>query len=180
MDGMHAGETNSTNIKLLDIIKWAASYGRIDMVVYLHAQYGFEDGEAWIKVAKLYDAAWNGSEVIVHRILLDGVAPYLKNNPSPTPLHIATEKGHNALVKALLAADAVDVNDLDDHGRTALFYSSAHGYITICRQLLEHGASQDHVDIFGETAMSYAQHNKRTEVVDILKYFSEEKLKAIV
>jgi len=55
-----------------------------------------------------------------------------------TPLHTAAEKGHEAVVRALVAAGA-DVKKLRNDGRTPLFIAAKNGHEAIVAALMEAG-----------------------------------------
>ena len=51
-----------------------------------------------------------------------------KGNDGQTPLSWAAEKGHETVVKLLLAKDCVDQDSKDKDGRTPLSWAASYGY----------------------------------------------------
>lgn len=62
----------------------------------------------------------------------------------------------------------VNINALDQDGRTALMYASFNGYTDIVRFLLEHGADVDLSDYLGRTALLFASSGAFPETVKLL------------
>jgi ankyrin repeat protein len=56
-----------------------------------------------------------------------------------TPLSLAAEKGHEAVVKLLLANDDVDPDSKDIYGRTPLSWAARSGHEAVVRLLLAKG-----------------------------------------
>ncbi|KAL3933253.1 MAG: hypothetical protein SGPRY_000360 [Prymnesium sp.] len=68
------------------------------------------------------------------------------------PLHVACRQGHTEVVQALLAADAA-VNQLSNHGKSALSIACAQGYPDCASQLLAAGAEVNQTDRDEATAL---------------------------
>jgi len=151
-----------------DLVKVAATCGQERVLDLLYSQYKFEDRTTWIRVAQFYNAAKYGELDDVQRFLQEGVAPDLKNIRGVTPLWQAAVGGHAAVVKALLATGAVNVNFQDINGRTPLFQAAYWGSTRVVPLLLDKGAHMHYKDINGQTLISVAREQGRGDVVDIL------------
>lgn len=75
-----------------------------------------------------------------------------------TLLHIAAEKGHEAVVKTLLDRD-VDIDERDSCGSTALHLATKHKHEGVLRLLLENGADVNASDDSGWTPTHEAAEN---------------------
>jgi ankyrin repeat protein len=72
------------------------------------------------------------------------------NSIGQTPLSVASEEGHEAVVKLLLAEHGVDPNHKDSYGRTPLASASASGHHGVVRLLLNtNGVDPDSRDTNG-------------------------------
>ncbi|OXV06823.1 hypothetical protein Egran_05410, partial [Elaphomyces granulatus] len=134
------------------------------------------DRTTWIRVAQFYNAAKNGRLDDFQRLLQEGVAPDLKNIHGITPLWRAAAGGHAAVVKALLATGAVDVNYQNIDGRTPLFWAAAIGYTRVVQLLLDKGAHVHYKDIDGRTPISVARERGNGDMVEILTDYSDKGL----
>ena len=99
--------------------------------------------------------------------------------PSPTPdkagppvtkeqnLISASKDGNIDKVRDSLE-NGVDIDYVDDDGRTALMYASQNGHIDIVRILIEQNADVNYQDDDGNTPTSLASENGHSEVIDVL------------
>ena len=79
-------------------------------------------GGFFTKMADLvYDAAFDGRAAKVRRLIDRGADVHWKEANGATPLHVASQNGHNATVKTLLAANAqVDAKRVSAHRTPSL------------------------------------------------------------
>ena len=110
-------------------------------------------------------ATWGFTEVL-ELLLISYVEPVDVDSrvdaSDRTPLHLATENGHEAAVQVLLGKGA-DINAKDCNGSTALHFAAEQGHEAIVRLLGENGADvhakmkSRHQDVCcGATALHYA------------------------
>ncbi|KAI9228380.1 MAG: ankyrin repeat-containing domain protein, partial [Piptocephalis tieghemiana] len=78
-----------------------------------------------------------------------------KDRSGRTPLLVASRYGHEGLVEALLALDAL-VDAVDVEGNTALHYASAWGHLPIIRLLILHGCKYSMRNTAGWSASDWA------------------------
>ncbi|KAM3913542.1 poly [ADP-ribose] polymerase tankyrase-2 isoform 3-T3 [Leptodactylus fuscus] len=75
-----------------------------------------------------------------------------------TPLHVASEKGHNDVVEVLLKHEA-KINTLDNLGQTCLHRAAHCGHLQTCRILLNSGCDPALVSLQGFTALQMGNEN---------------------
>jgi hypothetical protein len=90
-----------------------------------------------------------------------------------TALHLAAQRGHDAVVRTILEAGA-NVNFSDAWGTTALHFAAQRGHDDIVRTLLRHGADVNAVDGAGNTPLSLALPSNHSSVIDLLRDRSEQ------
>jgi len=97
------------------------------------------------------------------------------NRPDPrntwcwTPLGYASEMGHEAIVKLLLATGQVDIDKKNSFNRTPLRYAAARGHGAIVKLLLETGqVNINSKDCFNRTPLSYAAARGHGAIVKLL------------
>ena len=90
-----------------------------------------------------------------------------------TPLLRAAQVGHDACVLVLLAAKA-DVGCVNRFNHTALHFAAAGLRTSICRALINEGASLSAVDINDETPLTSAKARGNAECVAILEAAAAE------
>jgi ankyrin len=92
-----------------------------------------------------------------------------QNTKGQTPLMIATERGHHHIIHQLLGFSDIDVDRVNNEGRSALFLAVIHGYTSVVQTLLNHGANPYLTDMHGFDVHHYAKEFKQHEVIKILK-----------
>jgi ankyrin repeat protein len=116
----------------------------------------------------LYFASRDGQLEAVRWLLAqEGIDVNLGNTDGTSPLHIASTRGHEAVVEALIAAGA-DVDHQNRGGVTALVDASLYGHTAIARRLVAAGARVNHADTDGFTALDLAFFNYHGVTVNIL------------
>ena len=117
----------------------------------------------------LYQAAAEGQEVIVQRLLEEGADPNSKVDFGKTPLSKAAEEGHEAVVRLLLSRDAVAVDSQDNEGQTPLSWAAERGKEAVVRLLLSRDdVAVDSRDNEGQTPLSLAALRERKAVIRLL------------
>jgi ankyrin repeat protein len=108
-------------------------------------------------------ASWGFTEIVELLLISNMVDVNLRVDASDrTPLHLATENGHDGAVQVLMRQGA-DINAKDRDGRAALHFAAEQGHKAILRLLLENGAdvhakmiSMDEGVCYGATALHCA------------------------
>jgi ankyrin repeat protein len=87
----------------------------------------------------------------------------------PTPLWWAAEKGHEAVVKLLLAESLIDPEYKNSKGRTALSLAAEHGCSTVVELLLAmDGVDPNSMDSSSRTPLSRASQKGHVEIAKLL------------
>jgi ankyrin repeat protein len=148
-----------------DVVKVAAASGQERVLDLLYNQYKFEDRTTWTRVAQFRNAVEFRCLDDFQRLLQEGVAPDLKDIRGITPLWLAACYGDAAMVKALLATGAVDVNSKNIEGCTPLFWAEEGGHTEVVQLLLDKGGHMPcDSDINGRTLTSRTRRNGEMEM----------------
>ena len=89
------------------------------------------------------------------------------DNKSEQSLHDAALNGRFELVKSLLQKK-VDINAIDEDGRTALMFAGYNGHTDIVRILLDEGARVNIRDGLGRTALLFTATGPFPKTVELL------------
>lgn len=85
-----------------------------------------------------------------------------------TPLFLASQQGHGAIVAALIKAGS-DVKAANTNGTTALMVASSSGEVEAVKALLDGGADVNAKDpVRGQTPLMYAAASNRAGVIELL------------
>jgi ankyrin repeat protein len=113
---------------------------------------------------RLVDAARNGDEAAVRRLLREGVPVDTPAADGATALHWAVRGDRLALVQALIAAGA-DVNARSRYGVSPLALAAINGHAPIASALLGAGADANAASPDGETVLMLAARTGRPDVI---------------
>jgi ankyrin repeat protein len=112
---------------------------------------------------------------VVRLLLRAGVNPNIVSTDGKraTPLHIATQNGHLAILEALIELGA-NVNHIVDRGWTLLMMATARGHIDIVRALLAAGADPliaitEAGPFNGSTALNVAKALNHSAIIALLE-----------
>ncbi|KIM92537.1 hypothetical protein OIDMADRAFT_139501 [Oidiodendron maius Zn] len=86
------------------------------------------DIRPWIPIAQLYDASKVGDDKDIQRLLNLGVNSDINGW---TPLHDAAVNGHKTVVKLLMRQDGINLDLVDNRGKTALAWAEKYGHADI-------------------------------------------------
>ena len=103
-------------------------------------------------VKKLLDAAEEGDEESVRRLISEGVDVNEADDDGWTALMGASSEGHEGVVSILLENGAV-VDQADDNGWTALMCAARRNQVEVVKLLLNNGANVDKATNTGSTAL---------------------------
>lgn len=116
----------------------------------------------------LLRAARDGNETAV-KLFLTELDPDLKDGIGRTPLLWASERGHEAIVKQLLATGNVDVNVEDKYGRSPLNSAITNGHESVVEILLDvHGVRLNCHNMHGTTPLVHAVRNAQDSIIELL------------
>ena len=117
----------------------------------------------------LLQAAAEGQEVLVQRLLENGAEMESKDNGGRTPLSWAAEEGREAVVKLLLSRSDVVADSQDSYGRTPLLWAASLGNEAVVKLLLSQSdVVADSPDKTGRTPLSWAVMSRHEAVVKLL------------
>ena len=140
--------------------------------------------DAMVQQAAATVAAASGEHDLVPLLSMEegGPTPRLDDADRPrkrdaTPLLMAAQTGHLALVKFLLEMGA-DKDEANVHGATALFMAAKNGHLMVVRCLLEQGAEKDRAANSGSSPLCMAAKNGHAAVVRYLVEQGADKDKA--
>jgi ankyrin repeat protein len=117
---------------------------------------------------ELCTAAENGDVDRVRHLLENGANISATDNRTlggETPLLIAIENGHEAVIVLLLLEHHANVNQAGNYGQTPLFMASRKGHEAMVQLLLEHNANINQATIERETPLYTASQHGHGAVV---------------
>ncbi|KAK2751869.1 hypothetical protein FQN54_008541 [Arachnomyces sp. PD_36] len=139
-------------------------YGLFDNCLYRHnvAQSGS---------SALLWAAAVGREVTVLKLLKEGANVHTTNRLQKTPLFLAAQNGHDAVLQLLLSVDGIDADAQNNEELTPLTLAAIGGHKKVVELLLaRYDVDADHSAMggIGPSPLSYAALNGQEDVVSLL------------
>jgi ankyrin repeat protein len=120
-------------------------------------------------VSGIHLCAYFGLGVLILHLLEVSKEADSRDSLGRTPLSYAAERGHETIVRLLLARKDVAIDSKDaEYGWTSLFWAAVHGYTAIVRLLLDKGADIDAKSFWGHTALHMAILQLQGDVVKVL------------
>ena len=121
-------------------------------------------------VQELVDAAKEGDEEKVRRVISEGFDVNVANTVGLTALMRSSREGHEGIVAILIENGAV-VDQATANGWTALMYAAFYNRVEIATLLLNNGADVDKANNEGDTALSLScQAGHAATVAVLLEY----------
>ncbi|KAH0535997.1 hypothetical protein FGG08_007114, partial [Glutinoglossum americanum] len=121
------------------------------------------------QMTAVHVAAYFGLVGTIMGLLKNGYNPDLRDSYGRTPLSWAARRGHEAVVKLLLAMEKVDLNSKDSSGRTPLSWAAEGGQEAVVKLLLAtEKVDLDSKDSSGRTPLSWATEGGQEAVVKLL------------
>ncbi|GEM_PF-3510875 len=123
----------------------------------------------------LFSAVDRGSSADVYTLLAAGADPnFIQENKGCNSLHLAVQKNNKDIVKVLLKAKHIDVNQVDKNGQTALHLAAVSGFEEMIKVLVRaKNIDVNKRDYNGRTALLLA-HKRRCPLGDQEAYDSKE------
>jgi ankyrin repeat protein len=117
-----------------------------------------KDGETYLDVC-LKNNKFEASKWLISK----GITVSNKNKENVTAIRLAVEKGKTAIVKDMLEHSELNINQVDEHGRSLLQDAVINGHTAISRALIEKNANINNID-----------KNNRNIAFDAIAYGDEE------
>lgn len=155
----------------------AAQYGHKQSVALMLQYNALVDGytRGFSPKTPLLIAAEHGHAEIADALLKKGANPLKTDGQGRTPLHLAAHNGNEDLVKLLLEQPGVDVNAVDDFGRSALHHACLREKDDAAKVLLAAGANTDLYDKNGFTPLQLAVHMGNADLLPVFAEWHGEK-----
>ena len=125
----------------------AAQNGHLEICEALLQKYNFDihatEDFSW---TALHGAAWIGDLELLEYLIENGSDIFSETKDGRSCLHLAAERGHFKICKALLQKYNIDIHATDDSSWTALHGAAWSGDLELLQDLIENGS-----DVFRET-----------------------------
>jgi ankyrin repeat protein len=155
---------------ILDFLKSRTKVSASSQVLLTSGDNRWDGRQLPMKVIGTHLASCFGLREAMTSLLESGYDPDSKDDyRGQTPLMWAAQKGHEAVVRPLLADHRVNANSRDDAGQTALMLAAQNRHEAVVRLLLaDHRVDADSRDNSGQTALMLASQSGHEAVVRLL------------
>ena len=151
-------------------LHYAAYVGSLEAARFLIKQGADVNDRKDSTDAPVYTAAQYGHPKIVALFLEHGADPNAQTKDhGQSPLIAAASNRRPGIIKILLKHPDIEVNAVDQKGRSPFYFAGARGRVDILKLLIEAGADINNRSASGETALSWARKNKKTEAAKFLR-----------
>ncbi|KAI9781186.1 MAG: hypothetical protein M1839_006294 [Geoglossum umbratile] len=154
---------------ILNLLKSRAKVSAIGQAMMASRSYSGYSQRVPRKMTGVHIAAYFGLVKTIMGLLKKEDNPDLQDSYRRTPLSWAAEKGHEAVVKLLLATEKVDLDSKDSYGQTPLSWAAEKGHETVVKLLLAtEKVDLDSKDSCRRTPLLWAAENGHETVVKLL------------
>ena len=119
-------------------------------------------GDDGVRSLMLFEAAQEGNEALVGRLLDQGTRANQTHNRNWTALHVAASQNFPSIVSLLLEKGRADVDKRNEDGKTALALATENGHEDVVKVLLRRGANTGKYDPGVNTAFNLASKSIKT------------------
>ncbi|KAF3903201.1 Ankyrin-1 [Dactylellina cionopaga] len=169
--GNHARDSSTLSPKVTEFLECKAKVEASSQALMLIGQ----SQEVPRGVTGLHLAAYFGLSSVADKLLEHMHNPDPKDTSGRTPLFLAAQNGHEAIVKLLLNTGGVHPDSYSsrniDEGRTPLLYATAKGYDAISKMLLNTGKTNPNKKESGQrrrTPLMYAALRGNKDLIELL------------
>jgi hypothetical protein len=165
--GHHARAGSMEDELILDFLGSEAKVSASTQVMMASRSYSGYSQNVPRQMTGVHVAAYFGLREAMMALLKGRYNLDSKDSYGRTPLSLAAENGHEAVVKLLLERGA-ELETKDERHQTPLLLAAWCGHEAVVKLLLEKGAELESKDNNGQTPLSYAAENGQDAVVKLL------------
>ncbi|XP_067661057.1 ankyrin repeat domain-containing protein 50-like [Haliotis asinina] len=138
---------NGANLALRDasgdnILHYICWEGYVDFVKYVLSLHRVDiNQKGWKERTPLLSAAFKGHKDVVELLVQNGADLSVKDYAGDNILHYISREGNVEIVKYVLSLDIVDINAVNDKGKSAAAIATSKGRREVVHFLVSHGAN---------------------------------------
>jgi ankyrin repeat protein len=149
-------------------LHWAADHGHTsiaEMLIEAGAEIEARTNGGW---TPLHTAVAQNASEVVGLLLEKGADIDAQNDSDETVLHFV--QNTDPQLYTFLLENTEDADPRDEHGATPMTYAAAHGRIDLVELLMDHGASTQSVDRYGNSPADMARQEGHRSLADFIEH----------